>query len=64
MKRLYRSENDRMLTGVLGGLAQFFQIDSTIIRLLYVAGAIFTSGGLVFLYIIAAFIIPHERDLH
>lgn len=64
MKRLFRSESDRMLAGVLGGVGQFFQIDSTIVRLLYVAGTIFTSGGLVFLYIIAAFIIPHERNLY
>lgn len=64
MKKLYRSENDRMLAGILGGVADFFQIDSTIIRLLYVAGAIFTSGGLILLYIIAAFIIPHESDVY
>lgn len=64
MKRLYRSEDDRMLVGLLGGVSQFFQIDSTIIRLLYVAGTLFTSGGLVLLYIIAAFIVPHERDIY
>lgn len=63
MKRLYRSEHDRMLAGVLGGIADFFKIDSTIIRLLYVAGTLFTSGMLIFLYIIAAFIVPHERDI-
>lgn len=63
MKRLFRSEDDRMLAGILGGLGSFFQIDSTIIRLLFVAGAMFTSGGLVILYIIAAFIIPNERDI-
>lgn len=63
MKRLYRSESDRMLAGILGGLGDFFKIDSTIIRLLFVAGALFTSGGLIFLYIIAAFIIPNERNI-
>lgn len=63
MKRLYRSDNDRMLAGILGGVSEFFKIDSTIIRLLYVAATLFTSGGLVILYIIAAFIIPSERDI-
>lgn len=64
MKKLYRSKSDRMLAGVLGGVAQFFQIDATIVRLLYVAGAIFTSGGLILLYIVAAFIVPNEEDLY
>lgn len=64
MKRLFRSEHDRMLAGVLGGVAEYFKIDSTIIRLLYVAGTIFTSGGLILLYIIAAFIMPHERNVY
>lgn len=41
-KRLYRSENDRMLAGVCGGVAEYFSIDPTIVRLLFVLLAIVT----------------------
>ena len=43
MKRLYRSTSDRMLSGVLGGLAEYFNIDATIIRLAFVVLVISSS---------------------
>jgi phage shock protein PspC (stress-responsive transcriptional regulator) len=60
-KRLYRSITDRKIAGVCGGLATYFNIDSTIIRLLWIAGMIAT-GVLpgAFIYLIAALIIPKE----
>ncbi|HKP51403.1 MAG TPA: PspC domain-containing protein [Chloroflexia bacterium] len=36
VKRLYRSGNDRMLAGVCGGLAEYFSIDPTVVRLLFI----------------------------
>jgi phage shock protein PspC (stress-responsive transcriptional regulator) len=57
-KRYYRSDTDRMLAGVCGGLAEYFNIDSTIVRLVAVLLAVFTSGAAVFAYVILAIIVP------
>ncbi|MBR2784249.1 MAG: PspC domain-containing protein [Firmicutes bacterium] len=60
-KNLYRSKAHRMLGGVCGGIADYFGIDATIIRLLYLVLSIFTAGfpGLL-LYIICLFVIPED----
>lgn len=57
MKRLYKSKIDKKLCGVCGGLAEYFNIDSTIIRLgLVILVACFGTGILA--YIVAAIIMP------
>jgi phage shock protein PspC (stress-responsive transcriptional regulator) len=59
-KRLYRSSKDRKLAGVCGGVGEFFDIDPTIIRVLYLICAIFPGfifGGII-IYFILALIIP------
>ena len=58
-KKLYLSRTDKKLAGVCGGVAKFFGIDATIIRLLW-ALAILIVGSGVLLYIVCAFIIPEE----
>ncbi|MFA6602604.1 MAG: PspC domain-containing protein [Candidatus Shapirobacteria bacterium] len=58
-KKLYRSRTDYVLTGVAGGLAEFFQIDSTIVRLIFVAMSLGGGSGLL-VYIILALVIPRE----
>ncbi|HLS53809.1 MAG TPA: PspC domain-containing protein [Tissierellaceae bacterium] len=60
-KKLYRSREDRMLAGVCGGIGEYFNIDPTIIRLIWAILSIPTAffGGVV-LYIIAAVIIPEK----
>ncbi|WP_163536484.1 PspC domain-containing protein [Gracilibacillus sp. YIM 98692] len=58
-KTLYRSDKNRMVAGVIGGIAEITNMDATILRLIYVAACIFTAGApLVLLYIVAAIIIP------
>ncbi|MDO4662908.1 MAG: PspC domain-containing protein [Tissierellia bacterium] len=57
MKKLYRSEDDKMLCGVCGGIAEYFGIDSTIIRILWVILALIFGSGVI-AYIIAALVIP------
>ncbi|MCT4508640.1 MAG: PspC domain-containing protein [Tepidibacter sp.] len=58
-KKLYKSLDDRVLAGVCGGLAKYFDIDSTIVRVLWILG--FFAGGLgIVAYIICAVIIPQE----
>ena len=59
MKKLYRSRDNRVLCGVCGGIGEFLDVDPTIIRLLCLLLG-FTGTGL-FVYIVAAIIIPEER---
>ena len=56
-KHLYRSRSERMLAGVCGGLGVYFNVDPTVIRLLFVLFALFV-GFSVLLYSILLFIIP------
>ncbi len=63
MKKLYRSETDKKICGVLGGLAQYFGIDSTILRIIYVILSIFVLGCPVIIYLVAALIIPKEPQI-
>ncbi len=65
MKRLYRSQYDRKLAGVCGGIANYFSVDPTVVRLLTVI-LFFISAGfpLIIGYIIAAAIIPNEEDVN
>lgn len=60
-KRLYRSRKDRKLLGVLGGIAEFFGLDPSLIRIAYVVVTFFTLGvpGIL-MYLVMAFIIPIE----
>ena len=59
-RKLYKSSQDKMLTGVCGGAAEYFGIDSTIVRLVM---AFLTLWGIVpgiIIYIIAALVIPDD----
>jgi len=58
-KRLYRSRTDRVLWGVCGGLAKYFDIDPTIVRVVAVL-LIFANGLGILAYIIMAIIVPLE----
>ena len=58
-KRLYRSKKDRMICGVCGGSANYFNIDPTLVRLAFVLIAMGAGSGIL-AYIIAAIIIPDE----
>lgn len=61
-RRLYRSQQQRMIGGVAGGLAEYFEVDVTLVRLLWVL-AVFAGGGGVLAYIIAWILIPEDiRD--
>lgn len=56
IKRLYRSKNDRMICGVCGGIAEYFNIDPTLIRLAFVLFGL--SGSGILAYFVAAVIMP------
>lgn|GEM_PF-503115 len=59
-QRIYRSRTDHMVSGVCGGLGQYFAIDSTLIRLSFVVGTLLTSGVLIVLYAAMWLIISEE----
>lgn len=56
-KKLYRSRTNKKLFGVCGGLAEYFDIDPTVLRLILVLAVICAGVGLV-AYLVAALIIP------
>ena len=56
-KRLYRSKKDKMLAGICGGLAEYFDVDPSLVRLATVLLCLYAGTGLL-VYIIAAIIIP------
>lgn len=58
MKRLYRSNLNKMICGVCGGIGNYFNCDPTIIRLLMVLFAFFSFGTGVVAYFIMAIVIP------
>ena len=58
--KLCKSKTDRMLCGVCGGLAKYFGIDPTIMRLISVLLACVYGSGLI-AYLIAALIMPNEE---
>jgi phage shock protein PspC (stress-responsive transcriptional regulator) len=60
MKRLYRSRTDRKIWGVCAGLAKYFDIDPTIVRVLAIL-SIFISGIGIIAYGIMTIIVPLEN---
>ena len=61
-KKLYKSTTDKKLCGVCAGIANFLNIDPTIVRVICAVLALFTTGvPLVLLYIILAFILPEDN---
>ena len=60
-KKLTKSNTNKMLSGVLGGIGEYFGIDPTLVRVGYAALAVFSAGfpGLL-LYIVLALIIPKQ----
>lgn len=57
--RLYRSRDDRILFGVAGGMADYFDIDPSVVRLVWALLVVVGGAGLL-LYIVAAIVIPEE----
>jgi phage shock protein C len=58
-KKLYRSTVDKMIGGVAGGLAEYFDIDSTLVRVLFIV-VVFLGGGGIIAYIILWIVVPQK----
>jgi phage shock protein C len=61
--RLYRSERDRMIAGVCGGLAEHLDVDPTLVRIAFVALAFIHGVGII-LYLVMAIVVPRESTAH
>lgn len=60
-KRLYKSNTDKKLDGVCAGIAEYFNIDPTVVRLLWVLAVLFAGCG-VLAYIVAAIVMPRKPE--
>lgn len=60
-KRLYRSRTDRKIWGVCGGLAKYFDIDPTVVRVIAIVSLFFGTLG-IWIYIIMALVVPLESS--
>jgi phage shock protein C len=62
-KKLYRSKQNRMIAGVSGGLAEYLNIDPTVIRLIFVITAIFGASIGFWVYIIMWIAVPENQGV-
>lgn len=60
-KKLYKSGTDKKLCGVCGGIAEYFGIDSTVVRLILVLAVLFAGCGIL-AYIVAALVMPNKPE--
>ena len=61
-KKLYKSNVNKKLAGVCGGVAEFFGLDATIVRLVWACAVLFAGTGIL-LYIAAALIMPEKPHI-
>lgn len=59
-RRLTRTRDGRMITGVCSGAAAYFDVDPTVVRILMAVLTVLTSGAGILLYVVATLIIPEE----
>ena len=59
MKKLTLSENNKNIAGVCGGIGEYFNIDPTIVRILWIAGIFLSLGTGVLAYLLCWFLIPN-----
>lgn len=60
-KKLYKSVTEKKISGVCGGIAEYFEIDVTVVRLAWVLFTVLGGSGVI-AYIIAALVMPEYRD--
>ncbi len=61
-KRIYKSNTEKKLSGVCGGIAEYFDLDPTVIRLAWVAFTLLGGSGIL-AYIIAAIVMPKKQEI-
>lgn len=63
VKKLYRSLANRRIAGVCGGIGEYFNIDPTVVRLLFVLGFFLTGTATFWLYVILWIVVPESNIL-
>jgi len=61
-KRIYKIENDKKIFGVCGGVAEYFEIDPTLVRVIWTVLS-FGYGFAIIVYLICAFIFPQKSEV-
>jgi len=63
-KKLYKTKNGAMVSGVLKGISEYFEIDVTIVRVIYVVLAVITTGfPFIILYLLLSWIMPDKESI-
>jgi phage shock protein PspC (stress-responsive transcriptional regulator) len=62
-KKLYRSRKDRLISGVCGGLGEYFEVNSNIVRFIFLVSNFFLSGISTLVYFILAGVIPGDNKV-
>ena len=62
MKKLYRSATNKVLCGVCGGIAEYLEVDPTLVRFAFAMFSLACGAGIL-AYIVAAVLIPERKDL-
>jgi phage shock protein C len=62
-KRLYKSRRNRIIDGICGGIAEYFDVDPTIVRLLWALLTLLGGSGII-LYLVAMIVMPTNPELH
>ena len=63
VRRLYRSETNRMMAGVCGGLADYFNVDATLIRVIFVVVAVLSGGAGAVVYGVMWLLVPDDSKV-
>jgi len=62
-KRLYRSDTDKMIGGICGGIAEYFTLDPTLVRIGYILLSLFTVFSGVLAYLVLWIVVPKRKRL-
>jgi phage shock protein C len=62
-RRLYRSQRDRKIAGICGGLGEFFDCDPTLVRFAWVVATFLSAGIAILLYLVLILVIPNEDEV-
>lgn len=62
-KRLYKVDHDKKLMGVCGGLAEYLNIDPTVIRIAWIIFTLISVGTGILIYVICALVFPEKSEV-
>lgn len=60
MRKLYRSNRDKYVSGLIGGMSESWNIDASLLRILFVISVFATSGSSLLVYVLALLFVPKE----